>query len=104
MTLSMRTPTGLSSGTATTQSIAETAGNPQPGDVRYLFLSMSDNFTLTGPTGWTSIANVALGTGKLGLFRKNYVVGEGTQTATFSSSTFSVTHVVSVAGANTGAT
>lgn len=105
MTISLRTPTGLSSSTSTTQSIAETAGNPQPGDVRYLFVALADTYTLTGPTGWTSIYNAAAGTaGTMGLFRKNYVVGEGTQTVTFSSSTFSVFHVVSVAGANTAAT
>jgi hypothetical protein len=103
MAITLRTPTGLSDSFGTSESIVETAANPQPGDVRYLFVGLADNVTLTGPTGWTSVANVALGVGKLGLFRKNYVAGEGTATITFSASTYSVYHVISVAGANTAA-
>jgi hypothetical protein len=103
MPASVRAATGTGSNAAN-QTISETAASPQAGDVRYTFVNTDPGVTITGPTGWTSMINATVGTGKLAVFRKTWVAGEGTATVTFSAATNYTLQVVSVANADLTAT
>lgn len=99
MTLALRTPTAHT-GSSTTISVPETDGNPQAGDVRYLFTYYNSTVTVTYPGTWTVLTNGQVGTSGsgVGIASRPWTAGVGAETVTISQTAAYCQIAVSVGG------
>lgn len=95
---------GVSAASAASANIPETAGSPQAGDTRFIFMLNSPTATITTPAGWTPLFNGnTTSTRTYGVFSRPWVAGVGNQVVSFSTGVVAM-QIIAVAGLDPAAT